>query len=982
MRILIVANDLYSATGGGQTVYRRIIEETADCQFSYFLRAEGQGTQRPPNAHGVPLRRRRRVKVDPDAALPRFRRHALETANQIARSVAGQSFDIVDIPDFENFGAALRTAFAHHCVDVGKIVLALHGSCSTSRAMNWGTDVSEATRLSLQHERTLEDEQFFAAEAAYSISPRYIGEWRQRRPRPVRFIDPIHFLPRRIGIDAPSPSSARPAVYCVGRTERRKGNDIFVELVRWLKPGSYTAAAHIGDEDWSHPEKCSSQLLAEMASRRGLKIAYRCSLDWDQLHALYQNNSILVLPVRYDTLNLVVLEALFSGCPVAVSSKAGVCDYLDAFHPDIPYLKIDMDGLYSAAGPLQDLVDRYPEHRRNLHRALASASLPAPGSLGMARIYAEILHEPAADPGGGDQALAAFPLNYAEGRYYLAAYVLERARGLLARYLSPRSYALVRAAWLAPKQAVFNFAERFGTVRILRTLRDAVLASQRLRWVSRLANTPETSATSCLALIHDHCRSPLFRCNYYLLLAGIERRLGHDLMAVAYELRVLRLIGIDRFQILPRLVESLHALGLRREADAARALYASPAEAEAAVYQYLDDAREANRGREDKPFEVIDDRRSRPARVAVIVSLYKAASKLALFLAALARQSLVEQESMEIILIDSGSPDREREVIVDFLHGSSLHVVYARSAARETIQAAWNRGIGLATAPYLVFLGVDEILYPEALEVLADELDRNPEVDWVMADSLVTEVNGRGLLERDVMTYDRTGACKEHTYLETCYLSWVGGMYRRSIHDRFGYYDETFSAAGDTEFKSRVLPGLNVKFIPRTLGLFLNYPDERTTAGPRAEIEDLRAWYMHRTPGGIRYAFENRSIEDAQRLLGKALGYRKSYCSHISSDIDYASYLADYLVAHRNPDDWVKRLAPELNGFLQKLRQLEFVEGSASPGRTLVQLAATKRLATRLQSTHAAALGAKGFIPRYEIYNDNRYEQHAWLWKL
>lgn len=977
MRILVVATDLYSATGGGQTVYRRIIEETPDCQFSYFLRGERQDAKRPPNAHGIPLRSGRRVKVGADAALPRFRQHALEMANQIARSVAGQVYDIVDIPDFENFGGALRTAFAHHGVCVGRIVLALHGSCSTSREMNWGTDDSATTRQSLQHERTLEAEQFGAAEAAYGISPRYIGEWQQRRPRPVYFIDPLHFLPRKIRVSEPSTVSARASVYCVGRAERLKGSDIFVELVRWLRRDSYSVAAHIGDQDWSHVEKSSSQILDEMAVHRGILISHCDNLSWEQLHALYQANSILILPVRYDTLNLVALEALFSGCPVAISSKAGVCDYLDAFHPEIPYVKIDLDNLYSAIGPIQDLIDRYPEHRRSLHRALADVAVPVPGSLGMVGVYQKILDEQA---GGQDRitpADVAFPTQYVEGPYYLAGKVIEQARRFLANYVSARSYAFARTAWLAPRQV----AGRFGTVRLIHALRDAALVPKRLRQVSQSVNTPDASATNCLATIYDQCRSHIFRCNYYLLIADLERSLGHDLMAVAYELRILRLVGSDRFRVLPRLVDSMRRLGLQREADAARAMYADTGTAEQAVYQYLTRVRESHRNLKHRPFEVLDDRRAQPAKVAVIVSLYKAASKLSLFLSALARQSLIRQESVEIILIDSGSPDCERKVIEAFLAVTSLNLVYARSAERETIQAAWNRGIGLATAPYLVFLGVDETLYPEALEILADELDRNPDIDWVMANSLTTAVNDRGLLERDIMIYDRTGACKEHTYLETCYLSWVGGMYRRSIHDRFGYYDETFSAAGDTEFKSRVLPGLNVKFIPRMLGLFLNYPDERTTAGPRAEIEDLRAWYLHRTPGGVRYAFENRSVEDAQLLLGTALGYRKSYCSHISSDIDYASHLANYLVRHRNPDDWAKRLAPELNGLLQKLRQLEFVEGSASLMQTLLQLAATKRFATSLQSRHAAALEAKGFIPRYEIYNDNRYEQHSWLWK-
>jgi glycosyltransferase involved in cell wall biosynthesis len=980
MRILVVATDLYRAKGGGQTVYRRIIEETPGCQFHYFLNLESTGADRPSNAHGIPLRMRRRVRPTTTPTISRLRTHAFESANQIARSVAGKSFDIVDIPDFENFGGALRTAFAHHGVRAGKLVLALHGSCSTSREMNWGTDGSPATRLSLQEERMLEGEQFAAADAIYGISSRYISEWQQVQPRPIHFIDPLHFLPRNIEASEPAAVSTRPSVYCIGRAERRKGNDIFVEIVRWLRRESYSVAAHVGDQDWSHIEKSSSQILDELAARRGIQIPHLDSLNWEQLHALYRANSVLILPVRYDTLNLVALEALFSGCPVAISSKAGVCDYIEAFHPQIPYVKIDLDNLYSAVGPIQDLIDRYPEHRQMLHRALANAAVPAPGTLGMAAVYNDILDETPGDQNPIKPEGEAFPSRYVEGPYYLAGSIVEHARRVLAQCLSARSYAFVRTAWLAPRQVAVGLLDGFGTVRLINALRGAARVPKSLRLVSQLVNAPDASATNLLATIYDQCRSQLFRCNYYLVIADLQRSLGNELMAVTYELRILRLVGSDRLQILPRLVKSLQGLGLQREADAARAMYENPEAAEQAVHQYLVDARESHRRLQDRPLEVLDDRRTRPAKVAVIVSLYKAASKLKLFLSALVDQSLVKQEAVEIILIDSGSPDCERKVVETFLAVASLNLVYARSAERETIQAAWNRGIALATAPYLVFLGVDEALYPEALEVLAGELDHNPHVDWVMANSLVTAVNNHGLLDRDVMTYDRTGARKEHTYLETCYLSWVGGMYRRNIHERFGYYDETFTAAGDTEFKSRVLPGITVKFIPRMLGLFLNYPDERTTASPRAEIEDLRAWYIHRTPGGIRYTFENGSIEDAQWLLGTALGYRKSYCGHISSDIDYATHLADYLLNNRSPENWVGEIAPGLHALLQRLQQLEIAERSPTVLQTTLQLAAAKTIAKSTQAKHAALVESIGFSPQYFIHNDNRYEQHSWFW--
>ena len=64
---------------------------------------------------------------------------AYREVDRIARSVAGRSFDIVDVPDFVTFGGALKSAFANHGVSVGRLVLAMHGNISDTIDMNWGS---------------------------------------------------------------------------------------------------------------------------------------------------------------------------------------------------------------------------------------------------------------------------------------------------------------------------------------------------------------------------------------------------------------------------------------------------------------------------------------------------------------------------------------------------------------------------------------------------------------------------------------------------------------------------------------------------------------------------------------------------------------------------------------------------------------------------------------------------------------------------
>jgi len=288
---------------------------------------------------------------------------------------------------------------------------------------------------------------------------------------------------------------------------------------------------------------------------------------------------------------------------------------------------------------------------------------------------------------------------------------------------------------------------------------------------------------------------------------------------------------------------------------------------------------------------------------------------------------------------------------------------------------AWNRGIALARAPYLSFLGVDEAVVPHCLETLAAELDADPSLDWVQGNSIVTNVDTHGTRTSDLMLYDRTGYRQDLAYLETCYLSWVGALYRRSIHDRFGYYDSRFRAAGDTEFKNRVLPFINSKSLPQTLGMFLNYPEDRTTHHPRAEIEDLRAWYLHRTPAGVEYAFGHRDPADVAKLFMDCLGYRKSYCQHTSTDVEYGDHLAAYL-AKVCPTSPALAYSAANRRVLELYRSLDYLE-NLSIGAALRASVRSQRLL--LQQRRAQV--PNGLVPHYEIFNDNRYEQHSWLWK-
>lgn len=969
MKVLLLSQDLFLNIGGGQTVYRRIIEATPEVEFYYYRAGEPEvNPLRPANAKALPL-----SPLTPagfqlySRANPLMPPHHLRALNQVAdyaKSVAGQSFDIVESPDYETFGGFIRDVFNFYRVRIGRVVLAMHGNISTSIRLNWNP--GEALDL-----EELETRQFRAADGVYSLSKAYMEKWTERVPRNIEYLEPLNFVnrPAKLPDYRPRPSR-KPNLCCIGRLEKLKGHDIFLELARWLPKELYHRPLLIGDNDPIPGGQASDRLYGNAVHRGWERIYYLGRFSQTQLSTLYAGKNLIILPVRADSFNLVTLEALFRGCPVAVSDRAGVCEYLDSEWPKLPYVKIDFSNLYGCLPELRDLLKNYDDYREELTRRLKENTAPLSG-LDMAATYQRIL--------GYSSGPARESFDLAIRRQY------RRYFSNIIWFNIPQSLKPGLRSIRKQGDELFSSFRHAVRARLRKRsvypyLPTVARYPSALRFFSGYPENTKAQLKDKLTHLYNTAESaPLMRAWFWSEIARLEDLRKKPLYAAAYKLRVMRLMGDDRFSWLPGCADSLKALKYDQEAAAATALYEGrPEESAQNVYQYLVEAREKHREKSAQPYELLEDHRdSLEPKVSVIVSLYNAAPKLRFFLTSLAQQTLVRAGKVEFIIQDSASPLDEKMALDSVISQTPLSVVYGRSTQRETIQSAWNRGIKLARAPYLVFLGVDETLYPEALELLAARLDARPHIDWVMSDSQVTEVDAKGILKNDVMTYNRREATKDHVYLETCYLSWVGGMYRKNIHDRFGYYDETFRGAGDTEFKNRILPDIEVEFLPMTLGLFLNYPEERTTASPSVEIEDSRAWYLHRTLGGVRYAFENRPLEDLKAQLLRTLGYQKSYCGHLSTDFDYGVALARYGY-ERSGDKWWPSILADLTSLRNILLTFEY--GQKAGRLSVRQYIAGFKEAERIEREHRSRLGDET-QPTYRLFNDNRYEQHSWLWK-
>lgn len=110
----------------------------------------------------------------------------------------------------------------------------------------------------------------------------------------------------------------------------------------------------------------------------------------------------------------------------------------------------------------------------------------------------------------------------------------------------------------------------------------------------------------------------------------------------------------------------------------------------------------------------------------VIIASYNAASTLATAIDSVLAQSY---PAAEIIVVDDGSSDNTAAVVSRY--GDAVRYFQQANAG---VSSARNQGAKLATAEWLAFLDADDVYYPQRLQLHAELLQRQADLDFLIAD--------------------------------------------------------------------------------------------------------------------------------------------------------------------------------------------------------------------------------------------------------
>lgn len=198
--------------------------------------------------------------------------------------------------------------------------------------------------------------------------------------------------------------------------------------------------------------------------------------------------------------------------------------------------------------------------------------------------------------------------------------------------------------------------------------------------------------------------------------------------------------------------------------------------------------------------------------------------------------------NFEWIVIDGGSTDGTQNLLA-----ATTEVTHWVSEPDNGIYDAWNKGLARAQGDWIVFVGADDRLTPNAVNALltaAKQSSTQPDY-----------VSGRVVMTRKGMRVKTIGRpWSWNIFRHYMCVAHTASMHHRSYFERYGKFDTSFRISGDYELLLRAGSGLRTAYTDTVVAH--SEVGGRSNSDATVFLENLRAKRQHRSVGRfLAYAF-------------------------------------------------------------------------------------------------------------------------------
>lgn len=240
--------------------------------------------------------------------------------------------------------------------------------------------------------------------------------------------------------------------------------------------------------------------------------------------------------------------------------------------------------------------------------------------------------------------------------------------------------------------------------------------------------------------------------------------------------------------------------------------------------------------------------------VSIITPTFNSSQFLDRTLACIAGQSYPH---IEHIIVDGGSTDGTLDLI------KQQSRVKWISEPDNGMYDAINKGMRMATGEILAYLNSDDLYFEDTVGRVVDFFKRNPDTDLVYSDLLYIDENGDTLFVRKYPPF----SWEMYAVLDGSTIPQQTAFWRKRVMEKSGYFDSTFTMAGDFEFFVRVGKNHNVRKLPgKPLAAFRFHEEMQTLNRKRINDEEIeRIHRMYGFPSSAR----NRLLKQIATLRYK-----------------------------------------------------------------------------------------------------------------
>lgn len=259
--------------------------------------------------------------------------------------------------------------------------------------------------------------------------------------------------------------------------------------------------------------------------------------------------------------------------------------------------------------------------------------------------------------------------------------------------------------------------------------------------------------------------------------------------------------------------------------------------------------------------------------VSAVASLYRGGDYIEQFMENITSQTIFSS-CCELIIIDADSPENEYEVISAYMKRFP-NIVYHRAATRIGIYEAWNLGVKMARGKYVTNTNMDDLRRHDSFERQVEILEKFLFVDVAYQDFYYS-FEGKASVAKTAAVGVKSDVPVVTPYnLMRSNSPHNAPMWRRSIHDDVGFFDESYRSAGDYDFWLRCVGAGKVfyKINDPHVVYFVNPEGLSTQPNTRGHEEGKQVTQLHgRTLISSRLLCSSEDfLEDASRAIGASI---------------------------------------------------------------------------------------------------------------